>query len=106
MSRVLVCFSLMLLTASLTGCANRGEFVPNACPGYFRFVDARAASAIYFDSDLQQIGKEENLQGTYFKMICGSKALSGNTDACACGTCDTVVKLKHYCLSCTRNPCP
>lgn len=108
MSQAFNVFSLLLIAFSLTGCATRGAFVPKACPdsAYTRLVDGNAVSAIYYDIDTHPIGKEENLDGTYFKWICGSTAINEHPVPCACGTCDTVVKQKHYCLSCTTNPCP
>ena len=107
MNRMFLIFSLLLIATSLIGCANRGDFVPNACPAEYKFIDWHASSAIYFDVNRQPLNDiDENLEGTYFKKICGSKALSSNTDACSCGTCDTTVKTKHYCLACTTNPCP
>ena len=106
MSRVLICCALMLIAVSLTGCASRGEIVADTCPGPVVSVSSLASSAIYYDLNRNPIGKEENLDGTYFKRMCGSEALSDLPIACKCGTCDTVVKSKHYCLACTTNPCP
>jgi hypothetical protein len=105
MTKALVFLALTILLVSLGGCASRGQFA-EACPLNRTSVPAQAASAIYFDVDRNQVGKEENLDGTYFKMMCAAKPLGGLPDACPCGTCDTVVLRKHYCLTCSTNPCP
>lgn len=108
-AQILTAAALMVLAPALTGCTTRGDFGPNACVDSKRIsVYAGAASATYYDIDGNKVG-EENLDGTYFKRMCPTPAIPAGPDACPCGYCDTVLPpggSKHYCLPCTRNPCP